>query len=221
MHAAKLVANGPRRHRLHNRQQVARKGVEIDTHQRRPEAKQSMRVWTVLRIHCARLVRLRKKPLISAFSKRNTRQLVIHCWTSLYCTIGRSRRWERGGGVDFVRQHLVAGGELFCGLEAWSAKGTIFDCDGKERCRVTDPSGIGIKTCCFCATSLLLVVNVRYACQGCIKRDPEGHADDFALQWRHYKACLDIFNLKPSKDSKEFADLVTFIAQVQLPFAVR
>ncbi|KAL0045199.1 hypothetical protein WJX82_000420 [Trebouxia sp. C0006] len=52
------------------------------------------------------------------------------------------------------------------------------------------------------------------ALQGCIKRDPEGHADDFALQWRHYKACLDIFNLKPSKDSKEFADLVTFIAQV-------
>ncbi|KAL0039901.1 hypothetical protein WJX77_011228 [Trebouxia sp. C0004] len=52
------------------------------------------------------------------------------------------------------------------------------------------------------------------ALQGCIKRDPDGHADDFALQWRHYKACLDIFNLKPSKDSKEFADLVTFIAQV-------
>lgn len=50
--------------------------------------------------------------------------------------------------------------------------------------------------------------------QGNIKRDPEGHADDFALQWRHYKACLDIFNLKPSKDSKEFADLVTFVAQV-------
>ena len=52
--------------------------------------------------------------------------------------------------------------------------------------------------------------------QGCIKRDPDGHADDFALQWRHFKACLDIFNLKPSKDSKEFADLVAFIAQVCL-----
>ncbi|KAL3143573.1 hypothetical protein ABBQ38_002370 [Trebouxia sp. C0009 RCD-2024] len=51
--------------------------------------------------------------------------------------------------------------------------------------------------------------------QGCIKRDPDGHADDFSLQWRHYKACLDIFNLKPSKDSKDFADLVTFIAQVR------
>ncbi len=46
------------------------------------DQKQSMRVWTVLRIHCARLVRLRKKPLTSAFSKRNTRQLAFHCRTA-------------------------------------------------------------------------------------------------------------------------------------------
>ena len=35
------------------------------------------------------------------------------------------------------------------------------------------------------------------------------------LQYRHYKACLDIFNLHPSKDSREFADLIGFVAQVR------
>lgn len=34
------------------------------------------------------------------------------------------------------------------------------------------------------------------------------------LQYRHYKACLDIFKLRPSKESREFADLVGFMAQV-------
>lgn len=33
-------------------------------------------------------------------------------------------------------------------------------------------------------------------------------------QFRHYKASLEIFNLKPSKESREFAELVHFIAQV-------
>lgn len=74
--------------------------------------------------------------------------------------------------------------------------------------RLVDPSSPSPWAASFCQTRLRI--------QGNIKRDPEGHADDFALQWRHYKACLDIFNLKPSKDSKEFADLVTFIAQVRL-----
>eukprot|EP00873_Tetraselmis_striata_P004551 jgi/Tetstr1/424815/TSEL_015318.t1 len=50
--------------------------------------------------------------------------------------------------------------------------------------------------------------------QGKIKRDPEGHEDEFLLQYRHYKACLDLFALNPSKDAREFADLVTFVAQV-------
>ena len=50
--------------------------------------------------------------------------------------------------------------------------------------------------------------------QGNIKRDPEGYADEFQLQWRKYKAALALFNLKPSKDSQEFADLVRFMAQV-------
>jgi protein SDA1 len=33
-------------------------------------------------------------------------------------------------------------------------------------------------------------------------------------QYRHYQACLQLFQLKPSQDSKEFADCITFIAQV-------
>ncbi|KAK9811636.1 hypothetical protein WJX72_007420 [[Myrmecia] bisecta] len=52
------------------------------------------------------------------------------------------------------------------------------------------------------------------ALQGNIKRDPEGYADEFQLQYRHYQACLTVFQLKPSKDSREFGDLVNFVAQV-------
>ncbi len=50
--------------------------------------------------------------------------------------------------------------------------------------------------------------------QGHIKKDKDGYKDEFMLQWRHYKACLDIFNLKPSNESKQFSDLVMFIAHV-------
>eukprot|EP00882_Tetradesmus_deserticola_P021636 GHRQ01023421.1.p2 GENE.GHRQ01023421.1~~GHRQ01023421.1.p2 ORF type:complete len:426 (+),score=238.19 GHRQ01023421.1:262-1539(+) len=50
--------------------------------------------------------------------------------------------------------------------------------------------------------------------QANIKRDPDGYKDEFALQYRHYKACLQLSQLKPSQDSKEFADCITFIAQV-------
>ena len=32
-------------------------------------------------------------------------------------------------------------------------------------------------------------------------------------QFRHYHACLDIFKMKPSKESREFSELVGFIAQ--------
>jgi hypothetical protein len=35
------------------------------------------------------------------------------------------------------------------------------------------------------------------------------------VQYRHYQACLQLFQLKPSQDSKEFADCITFIAQVR------
>ena len=34
------------------------------------------------------------------------------------------------------------------------------------------------------------------------------------MQWHHYRACMDIFTLKPSNDSREFADLLGFLAQV-------
>ncbi|WIA17645.1 hypothetical protein OEZ85_014450 [Tetradesmus obliquus] len=50
--------------------------------------------------------------------------------------------------------------------------------------------------------------------QANIKRDPDGYKDEFMLQYRHYQACLQLFQLKPSQDSKEFADCITFIAQV-------
>ncbi|KAI7837441.1 hypothetical protein COHA_008699 [Chlorella ohadii] len=50
--------------------------------------------------------------------------------------------------------------------------------------------------------------------QGNIKRDPASYSDEFQLQWRHYKACLQLFLLKPTQDGGEFGDLVNFIAQV-------
>jgi hypothetical protein len=34
------------------------------------------------------------------------------------------------------------------------------------------------------------------------------------LQYRHYQACLNIFRLRPSGDSREFAELIGFVAQV-------
>ena len=39
--------------------------------------------------------------------------------------------------------------------------------------------------------------------------------DCVGVQLRHYRACLDIFNMKPSKESREFAELVGFIAQAR------
>lgn len=50
--------------------------------------------------------------------------------------------------------------------------------------------------------------------QGSIKRDPLGYGDEFQMQWRHYKACLALFLLKPDQEGNEFGDLVNFIAQV-------
>ena len=48
--------------------------------------------------------------------------------------------------------------------------------------------------------------------QGNIKRDPQGYADEFGLQWRHYKASLQLFLLSPAQGSQEFQDLVTFLS---------
>ncbi|GFR43447.1 hypothetical protein Agub_g4529 [Astrephomene gubernaculifera] len=50
--------------------------------------------------------------------------------------------------------------------------------------------------------------------QSNIKKDPDGYKDEFMLQYRHYQALMDIFKLRPSKESKEFGDLVMFMAQV-------
>ena len=63
----KIGCQWPRRHGL---QQAASSEIVSRYRHINDDQKQSMRVWTVLRIHCARLVRLRKKPLTSAFSKR-------------------------------------------------------------------------------------------------------------------------------------------------------
>ncbi|KAF5825611.1 hypothetical protein DUNSADRAFT_8135 [Dunaliella salina] len=52
--------------------------------------------------------------------------------------------------------------------------------------------------------------------QGNIKKDPDGYKDEFQLQLQHYEALLDVFKLKPSRESKEFGDLAMFLAQVSL-----
>ncbi|KAK3271846.1 hypothetical protein CYMTET_19828 [Cymbomonas tetramitiformis] len=54
--------------------------------------------------------------------------------------------------------------------------------------------------------------------QGKIKRDPEGYRDEFLLQIRHYRTLLEIFRLKPTKDSKEFSDLIDFLSHVATCF---
>ncbi|GAX82660.1 hypothetical protein CEUSTIGMA_g10086.t1 [Chlamydomonas eustigma] len=52
------------------------------------------------------------------------------------------------------------------------------------------------------------------ALQGNVKRDPDGYKDEFLLQYRHFLALMDLFKLKPSKESKELGDLALFMAQV-------
>jgi len=54
--------------------------------------------------------------------------------------------------------------------------------------------------------------------QGHCKRDPEGYEEDFTLQLRHYEALRGLFAMKPSKDHKEFSELVSFIAHVSLTY---
>ncbi|CAI5963760.1 unnamed protein product [Closterium sp. NIES-64] len=50
--------------------------------------------------------------------------------------------------------------------------------------------------------------------QGQAKRDPEGYREEFERQHRHYRALLAVFSLKPHAESKEFGDLVMFLAQL-------
>ena len=61
-----------------------------------------------------------------------------------------------------------------------------------------------MRTCARCATHLL-----RLGEGSCCSFRPP-----IALQYRHYKACLDIFRLQPTKESHEFSSLVGFVAQV-------
>jgi protein SDA1 len=50
--------------------------------------------------------------------------------------------------------------------------------------------------------------------QSNVKRDPVAYRDEFLQQQRHFVAELQVFLLKPSKEYKQFAMLVNFLAQV-------
>ena len=52
--------------------------------------------------------------------------------------------------------------------------------------------------------------------QNLIKRDPNSYKDEFIQQWRHYESSLSIFKLKPSSDSTEFGELITFLSHVNI-----
>lgn len=51
--------------------------------------------------------------------------------------------------------------------------------------------------------------------QSNIKRDPIAYREEFLQQQRHFVAELQVFLLKPSKEFKQFATLVSFLAQVR------
>lgn len=53
--------------------------------------------------------------------------------------------------------------------------------------------------------------------QSNIKRDPAAYREEFLQQQRHFVAELQVFNLKPSNEFKQFAMLVSFLAQVRFP----
>jgi protein SDA1 len=48
--------------------------------------------------------------------------------------------------------------------------------------------------------------------QNLIKRDPLAYREEFEMQYRHFESELDIFRLRPTKDSGRFTDLLTFIS---------
>jgi protein SDA1 len=52
--------------------------------------------------------------------------------------------------------------------------------------------------------------------QNLIKRDPESYREEFLMQKRHFDSEIDIFKLRPTKDSDRFTELVTFISHVCL-----
>lgn len=54
--------------------------------------------------------------------------------------------------------------------------------------------------------------------QGRINEDAPGYREEFLLQLRHYKACLELFTMSPNSDTQQFASLVRFIATVSSRF---
>lgn len=48
--------------------------------------------------------------------------------------------------------------------------------------------------------------------QNLIKRDPAAYREEFEMQYRHFESEMDIFRLRPTKDSTRFTDLITFIS---------
>jgi protein SDA1 len=50
--------------------------------------------------------------------------------------------------------------------------------------------------------------------QNLMKRDPSAYREEFSMQLRHFESELDIFKLRPTKDSDRFTELVTFVSHV-------
>jgi len=50
--------------------------------------------------------------------------------------------------------------------------------------------------------------------QNLTKRDPAAYKEEFLLQYQHYLTQLQIFQLKPTKDFKHFAQLVSYLSHV-------
>ena len=50
--------------------------------------------------------------------------------------------------------------------------------------------------------------------QNLIKRDPQSYKDEFQMQKNHFISELEIFKLRPTKDSDRFTELVTFMSHV-------
>jgi len=55
--------------------------------------------------------------------------------------------------------------------------------------------------------------------QNLIKRDPAAYKDEFMMQKRHFDSELEIFKLRPTKDSERFTELVTFMSHVASCYA--
>jgi protein SDA1 len=50
--------------------------------------------------------------------------------------------------------------------------------------------------------------------QNLIKRDPDSYKEEFLMQKKHFDSELEIFKLRPTKDSDRFTELVTFMSHI-------